>query len=314
MMNGVLVMGYGTPGGPGDLEAYYTHIRGGRPPSKEMLEELASRYEAIGWSPLNEVTHRQADGLQERLEAVAPCRWRVYVGMKHAPPFIGDIVRRMAGDGISEGVGIVMAPHYSRMSTGTYIACAEEARRALPQPFPMTYVERWGEHPGFLDAVADRLTAARAELPEAIRAETPVVFSAHSLPERVLAWADPYPDELRRTAAAVAERTGVRRWTLAYQSAGRTAEPWLGPDVRDAVRQLHQAGDRSVVMCSIGFVADHLEVLYDLDIEVRDLCASLGMRFVRSASLNDHPLMLDALADLVRHHAVAPPTEIPAAH
>jgi ferrochelatase len=313
-VNGVLVMAYGTPGGPENLEAYYTHIRGGRPPSEELLEELAARYEAIGWSPLNELTRRQADGLKERLEAVAPRRWRVYVGMKHAAPFVGDVVRQMADDGISEGVGIVMAPHYSRMSTGTYIACAEEARRALPQPFPMTYVERWGEHPAFLDAVADRLEAARAELPEEVRQGTPVVFSAHSLPERILALADPYPDELRRTAAAVAERTETRRWTLAYQSAGRTPEPWLGPDVRDAVRQLHQAGDRSVVMCSIGFVADHLEVLYDLDIEVRNLCASLGMRFVRAASLNDHPRMLDALADLVQHRAVAPPTEIAAAH
>ncbi len=296
---GVLLMAHGSPTGPEDLEAYYTRIRRGRSPSADLLTEVAARYEAIGWSPLDELTRRQADGLQTRLEAIAPGRWRVYVSMKHAAPFIGDVVRRMADDGIAEGVGLVMAPHYSRMSTGTYFEHAEEARRALPRPFPMAYVERWGEHPAFLDAVAERLAAALAELPSAIRAETPVVFSAHSLPERVLTWGDPYPDELRRTAAEVAKRVGVQRWTLAYQSAGRTSEPWLGPDVRDEVRRLHAAGGRGVVSCPIGFVADHLEVLYDLDIELRDLCACLGMRFVRAASLNDHPRLLDALADLV---------------
>jgi ferrochelatase len=313
-MIGVLVMAYGTPNGPEDLEAYYTHIRRGRPPSRELLEELGARYAAIGWSPLNEITRRQAGGVQARLDAAAPGRYRVYVGMKHAAPFIGDVVRQMAGDGVAEGVGVALAPHYSRMSIGTYIGYAEEARRSLPHPFPMKYVQRWGEHPLFLDAVADRLRAALGRLPEQLRARTPVIFSAHSLPERILTWRDPYPDELQRTSAAVAARAGVARWSFAYQSAGRTAEPWLGPDVRDVVQQLFDAGDRSVASCSVGFVTDHLEVLYDLDIEVRDLCDRLGMRFARAGSLNDHPLMLDALSDLVQHHAVEPPSEVHAAH
>jgi ferrochelatase len=313
-MIGVLVMAYGTPNGPQDLEAYYTHIRRGRPPSQDLLDELAARYQAIGWSPLNALTARQADGLQAHLDAAAPDRYRVYVGMKHAAPFIGDVVRRMAADGVAAGVGIVLAPHYSRMSIGAYLAYAEEARRALPRPFPMKYVERWGEHPLFLDALADRLRAALAHLPEALRAETPVIFSAHSLPERILSWDDPYPEELRRTAAAVAARVGLRRWAFAYQSAGRTAEPWLGPDVREVVQRLYDAGDRSVVSCPVGFVTDHLEVLYDLDIEVREMCGRLGMRFVRAGSLNDHPLMLQAMADLIQHHAVDPPAEVPAAH
>jgi ferrochelatase len=313
-MIGVLIMAYGTPSGPEDLQAYYTHIRRGRPPSRELLDELAARYRAIGWSPLNAITRRQAHGVQARLEAVAPGQYRTYVGMKHAAPFIGDVVRRMAADGIAEGVGIVLAPHYSRMSVGTYIAYAEEARRALPRPFLMRYVERWGEHPLFLDAVAERLRAALAALPDDVRPATPVIFSAHSLPERILTWHDPYPDELRRTSAAVAARAGVARWSFAYQSAGRTPEPWLGPDVRERVQQLYDAGDRSVASCSVGFVTDHLEVLYDLDIEVKDLCDRLGMRFVRAASLNDHPLMLDALVDLLRHHAVEPPVEILTAH
>jgi ferrochelatase len=313
-MIGVLVMAYGTPTGLEDLEAYYTHIRRGRPPSKELLADLAARYQAIGWSPLNAITAQQAQGLHAHLEAVAPGRYRVYVGMKHAPPFIGDVVRRMAADGIVEGVGIVLAPHFSRMSIGTYIAYAEEARRTLLRPFPMKYVERWGDHPLFLEAVADRLRAAQARLPAAVRSTTPVIFSAHSLPERILTWNDPYPEELHRSAQAVAARVGIQRWSFAYQSAGRTPEPWLGPDVREVIEQLHAAGDRSVISCPIGFVTDHLEVLYDLDIEVRDLCARLGMRFIRAASLNDHPLMLAALADLVRHHAVDPPAEVSAVH
>ncbi|MDR7417995.1 MAG: ferrochelatase [Armatimonadota bacterium] len=313
-MIGILAMAYGTPSGPGDLEAYYTHIRRGRPPSRELLDELAARYEAIGWSPLTAITRRQADGLQARLDAAAPGRYRVYVGMKHAPPFIGDAVRQMAADRVTGGVGVVLAPHYSRMSVGTYIAYAEEARRALDRPFSMKYVERWGEHPLFLDAVADRLRVALAELPDAVRPHTPVIFSAHSLPERILGWHDPYPDELRRTSAAVAARVGVTRWSFAYQSAGRTAEPWLGPDVREVVQQLYEAGDRGVVSCAVGFVTDHLEVLYDLDIEVKALCDRLSMRYVRAASLNDHPLMLDALLDLVQHHAVEPPAEVTAVH
>lgn len=313
-MTGVLLMAYGSPRGPQDLEAYYTHIRRGRPPSPELLADLLERYRAIGWSPLHEITQRQADGLQTRLDAAAPGRYRVYVGMKHAAPFIGDTVREMAGDGMTDGIGIVMAPHYSRMSIGTYIAYAEEARRALTRPLAMKYVERWGEHPLFLDALADRLRAALAQLPEGIRPQTPVIFSAHSLPERILSWHDPYPDELRRTSAAVAARTSVARWSFAYQSAGRTAESWLGPDVSEAVQRYHDAGDRSVISCPVGFVTDHLEVLYDLDIEIRRLCERLGMRFVRAGSLNEHPLMLDALSDLVQHHAVEPPAEIPAAH
>lgn len=309
-MIGVLVMAYGTPRGPADLEAYYTHIRRGRPPSAELLEELAARYQAIGWSPLTELTQRQADGLQARLEAVKLGRWRVYVGMKHASPFIGDVVRAMGADGVAEAVGVVLAPHYSRMSVGAYIAAAEAARRALDRPFPARYVERWGEHPLFVEAVTDRLCAALARLPEEIRDRTPVIFTAHSLPERILTWHDPYPDELRRTAAAVAARAGVRTWTLAFQSAGRTAETWLGPDVREVIHRFRDGGVRSVAVCSVGFVTDHLEVLYDLDIEARQVCEALGVQYVRAGSLNDHPLLIEALADLVQHHAVPPPAEL----
>ncbi len=305
-MIGVLVMAYGSPAGPDDLEAYYTHIRRGRAPSPDLLEELAGRYRAIGWSPLHEITRRQADALQARLGAIAPGRHRVYVGMKHTTPFIGEAVAAMAADGITESVGVVLAPHYSRMSIGTYIEAAEAARGTLPAPPAMRYVERWGDHPLFLDALADRLRAALATLPGSERSDAAVIFTAHSLPEKILSWQDPYPDELRRTAAAVAGRVGVRAWTFAFQSASRTADPWLGPDVRDVIRDAHDAGAKSVAVCSVGFIADHLEVLYDLDIEARDLAGRLGMQFVRAASLNDHPMLIDALVDLVQPRATEP--------
>ena len=313
-MIGVLVMAYGSPEGPEDLEAYYTHIRRGHPPSPELLEELAGRYRAIGGrSPLKEITRQQAAALQARLDATAPGRHRVYVGMKHSPPFIGETVKQMAADGITEGIGVVLAPHYSRMSIGSYIEAAEAARKTLPSPFAMKYVERWGDHPLFLDALADRLRAALATLPEPERSATPVIFTAHSLPEKILDWRDPYPEGLRRTASAVANRVGVGTWAFAYQSAGRTADPWLGPDVRDVIQDARDAGHRSVAVCSVGFITDHLEVLYDLDVEAADLATRLGMRFVRAASLNDHPLMIEALADLVAHHA-AEPSDVSAVH
>ncbi len=305
-MIGVLMMAYGSPRGSEDLEAYYTHIRRGRPPSPQLLEELAGRYQAIGWSPLHEITRRQADALQARVDTIRPDRYRVYVGMKHSAPFIGETVAAMAAGGITEGVGVVLAPHYSRMSIGTYIEAAETARRHLPTPLTMHYVERWGEHPLLLDALADRLRAALAILPEPERSRTHVIFTAHSLPEKILEWRDPYPDELRRTSSAVADRVGVGTWTFAFQSAGRTADAWLGPDVRDVIRDAHDAGHGSVAVCSVGFITDHLEVLYDLDVEARTLTEGLGMRFVRAASLNDHPLMIEALADLVQHHAAEP--------
>lgn len=314
-MIGVLLMAYGSPAGPEDLEAYYTHIRGGRRPSPEMLADLAARYRAIGGrSPLLDVTQRQAEGLQARLDREAPGRYRVYIGMKHSPPFIAEVIAAMAADGLREGVGLALAPHYSRMSIGTYIGTAEAARRRLTPPLAMRYVQRWGEHPRLIDALADRLQAAMATLPDDERTETPVIFTAHSLPEKILAWGDPYPEELRRTAEAVAARAGIRRWVFAYQSAGRSADPWLGPDVAEAIRRLHGSGARSVAVCTVGFIADHLEVLYDLDIEAKGLAGSLGLRFVRAGSLNDHPLLIEALADLVQHHAVEPPADAVAAH
>jgi protoporphyrin/coproporphyrin ferrochelatase len=304
---GVLLMAYGSPSRPEELASYYTDIRGGRPPSPELLEELAGRYRAIGGrSPLLDITHRQARALQARLDAQAPGAHRVFIGMKHAAPFIAEAVAGMAAEGIADAVAIALAPHYSKLSIGTYIQAAESARTGVAGAPSMRYVPRWGEHPRFLDALADRLTAALAHLPERERGAVPVLFTAHSLPERILTWGDPYPEELRRTSELVAARCGVPRWQFAFQSAGRTADPWLGPDVLTVLRLLHGQGERTVVACSVGFITDHLEVLYDLDIEARGLAEQLGMRLIRAESLNDHPLLIEALADLMGTTAALP--------
>lgn len=304
---GVLLMAYGSPSGPEDLEAYYTHIRGGRRPSPEALDELAARYRAIGGrSPLLEITQRQAAALQASLDASDPGRYSVWIGMRHAPPFIAETVAAMAGVGIADGVALALAPHYSRMSVGAYIEAAEAARTGPASGLRLGYIERWGDHPLYLDALADRLAAALDGLPASGRADVPVIFTAHSLPERILTWQDPYPDELIRTSQAVAARTGVRRWTFAYQSAGRTAEAWLGPDVLETIRMLRAEGGRAAVVCPVGFIADHLEILYDLEVEARGLADSLGLRMIRAASLNDHPLLIAALADLVRQATAGP--------
>lgn len=297
-------MAYGSPSGPEALEEFYTRVRGGRPPSPEMLRELGERYRAIGGrSPLLEITRRQAAALQARLDRDGPGRFRVYAGMRHSPPLIADAVAAMAADGITAGVGLALVPHYSRIGAGAYIAAAEAALEGTPT-LSLRYVERWGEHPRFLDAVASRLEDALTAMPQEMRGRTPVVFTAHSLPEHALAEGDMYSEELTRTCQEIAGRSGAPEWILAYQSAGRAAGRWLGPDVRDVLRGLAKDGTQAVAVCPVGFVSDHLEVLYDIDIECCALATSAGLRLVRAASLNDSPLLIEALANLVEEAAV----------
>lgn len=302
MTTGLVVMAYGTPGSPDEIEAYYTHIRRGRPPSAEQVAELAGRYRAIGGlSPLAERTRAQVDAIAAALEAAEPGGWRVALGNKHAAPFLEDAVASLAdGDGagrVDRLVGLVLAPHYSRGSVGEYHARAGAV--AAEHGLPYAPVGSWHTLPAWLDAQADRVRSALASLPE----RSKVLFTAHSLPERVLA-ADPYPDQLRASATAIAERAGLERWygwTLAWQSAGRTPEPWRGPDVTQVVRDLGATGRAGgVLVCPQGFVSDHLEVLYDLDIDARRVAGEAGLAFARTASINDDPAVMAALADLVR--------------
>jgi ferrochelatase len=297
----VLLMAYGTPASLADVPAYYTHIRGGRPPAPEQVAHLVARYQAIGGtSPLLAITQEVAAALAARLALP------VYVGMKHWHPFIADVVAQMHRDGVARAAAIVLAPHYSRMSVGVYLATAQEAAARCGGP-ALAPVEAWHLHPGLVATLADRVRAARAGL----SADAHVLFTAHSLPKRILAWGDPYPAQLAASARAVAVAAGASRWSFAFQSASATGEPWLGPDVLDALRDLHAAGVRDVVVCPIGFVADHLEVLYDLDVEAAALARDLGVRLVRTASLNASPAFVDVLADLATA-ALAPGR--PAAH
>jgi ferrochelatase len=299
---GVLAMAYGTAAGPDDVERYYTDIRGGRVPSPELLEGLKGRYAAIGNRfPLLETTERQASGLQRELDEKEPGGFRVYLGMKHSPPFIAEGVAKMRADGVERAVGLVLAPHYSKFSIGTYIERVEKAVADEGSP-SFTFVKSWHDHPGFIDILSSRVADALAKLSAEDGERAMVVFSAHSLPARILDEGDPYPRELQGTADLVAARLGLSEYTTGWQSAGRTPDPWLGPDLSDLSEDLATKGYRDVVVCAGGFVADHLETLYDLDIEAKQRAERAGISFVRTEGMNDDPRFVAALAELVREH------------
>jgi ferrochelatase len=290
----VLLMAYGTPRRPEDIEAYYTDVRRGRPPPPELLDDLVRRYAAIGGvSPLLERTEAQAAGLRRALEARAPGVFRVDLGLKHAAPFIEDTVVRVAREGVRRIVGLVLAPHYSAFSVGQYLGRARERAARLRPMVEVLGIEEWHLEPAYLDFLTDQVAAGLAALPP----RTKVLFSAHSLPSRIVDLGDPYPDQLRETAEAVVERLGGADWATAWQSAGRTPEPWLGPDVRDVIREVAETGEADgVLVCPCGFVSDHLEILYDLDLEARAVADEVGIAFARTAVVNDDAAVLGALA------------------
>lgn len=296
----VLAMAYGTPAGPAELEAYYTHIRRGRPPTPELLAGLRRRYEAIGGrSPLLELTRAQVAGIERALGEAGRPDVPVALGMKHAAPFIEDAVADLAAGGVRRIVGLVLAPHYSRLSVGEYAERARAAAAAAAGRPAVSVVPSWHLAPGYLDFLSTALEDALRTLPAQAHAGAHVLFTAHSLPTRILEEDDPYPTQLRETAAAVAVCTGLERWSVAWQSAGRTPEPWIGPDVLQALGEQAAAGASAVVVCPAGFVADHLEVLYDLDIEAAARARELGIAFARTASPNADPRLCGALAQVV---------------
>jgi ferrochelatase len=294
---GALVMAYGTPGSPEDIEAYYTHIRRGRAPTEAQLADLVARYEAIGGiSPLAQRTEAQRAAVAGALDDRAPGDWTVTLGQKHAAPYIEDGIAALADAGATDAVGLVLAPHFSRAGVGEYHRRAAEAAGGAGLRYHR--IDSWHLEPAYLAFLADAVTEARATLP----ARHKVLFTAHSLPERALA-GDPYPDQLHRSAAAVAERLGMLPWpdwALAWQSAGRTPEPWRGPDILAVIRDLAGTGrSEGVLVCPQGFTADHLEILYDLDIEAAGVAAEVGLVFARTRSLNDDATVMGALADRV---------------
>lgn len=303
---GVLVMSYGTPRSMEGIEPYYTHIRRGNPPSEEQLAELKERYEAIvgGVFPLRENTDRQVAELQhtlDRLTANTDVQYVCYQGLKHVQPFIEDGVAAMAQDGITEAISIVLAPHYSVMSVGGYNRRAQE--EAAKHGIQIRCVNSYHLHPELIDALAKRVNEQlEAFVSEgAIRDEIRVLFSAHSLPARILEMNDPYPDELNATAAAVAKQCGLKdgQWRFTWQSAGQTATPWLGPDILDTLAAVADEGAKWVLSAPVGFVSDHLEVLYDLDIEALHTAEQLEIGFKRIRMLNDDPQYMLVLADTI---------------
>lgn len=298
---GILAMAYGTPAGPDQIEAYYTHIRHGRPPTGELLTELRGRYEAIGGrSPLLEITRAQVAGLGRALAAAGAEETVLALGFKHAAPFIEDGVHELLAARVRRIVAVVLAPHYSRMSVGEYAQRVQAAVDGEADPPSVVVVRSWHLAQPYLELLARSVLDVLATLPAERRDRAQVLFTAHSLPTRILAEHDPYPDQLRETAAAVAElaQLGPERWGVAWQSAGRTPEPWIGPDVLEVLSDLRDRTD-TVVVCPAGFVADHLEILYDLDIEARQRAAELGLCFARTASPNDSAALAQALAEVV---------------
>jgi protoporphyrin/coproporphyrin ferrochelatase len=282
-------MAYGSPSRPGEIPAYFADIRGGRPASPEAVEELTERYRRIGGtSPLNEITERQRAALERELGIP------VYVGMKHWTPRIAEAAERALAEGAERVVGLVLAPHFSRMSVGSYHRQLEEALAGRAE---LAFIASYHAFEPFIELLAERVGETDAH----------VVFTAHSLPERILADGDPYKEQLLETSSLVAERAGIESWSFAFQSESPTGEPWLGPDILDELDRLHGEGVRKALVAPIGFVADHLEIYWDIDVEARQKAAELGLELERTESLNDDPAFIRVLASLVTQQPAFPP-------
>ncbi len=303
----VLLMAYGSPNSLDEIEPYYTDIRGGRKPTPENLKELVARYQRIGGrTPLLDITREQARALQAQLGD----GFRVYVGMKHWHPFIAQALEEIARDGLQRVIALPLAPHYSRFSMDGYFQRVRDAIRKLNVPLDVTYVESWNDHPLFLRAVAEKMEGARRKLGVSGWDEIQVIFSAHSLPERILQSNDPYPQELRETCEGVAALVGLKEWRFAYQSAGRTSDKWLGPDILDTLAESATQGTRRLLIAPIGFVADHLEILYDIDIECAERARELGIEMRRIESQNISPAFIAALAAIVGEYVTGRATNL----
>ncbi|HIS27917.1 MAG TPA: ferrochelatase [Candidatus Avamphibacillus intestinigallinarum] len=297
---GLLVMAYGTPNKESDIEPYYTHIRHGRKPSEEALQDLKDRYKAIGGiSPLAEITKDQAHSLGKRLNEVQDeYEFSVYIGLKHIAPFIEDAVEEMAKDGIKEAASIVLAPHYSTFSIKSYNGRAKE--ECEKQGITITSVESWYKEPKFINYWSEAIKDIFTKMPQEERKASCLIVSAHSLPEKILQDGDPYADQLAETAKLIADAAGVQNYEIGWQSEGNTPDPWLGPDVQDLTRDLHkEKGYTSFVYAPVGFVADHLEVLYDNDYECKVVCDEIGANYHRPEMPNAKPEFIDTLAGVV---------------
>lgn len=298
---GLLVMAYGTPYKEEDLERYYTHIRHGRKPSPEMIEELRGRYEAIGGiSPLGRITLEQAEKLKHYLNTIQDeIEFKMYLGLKHIEPFIENAVQEMHKDGITEAVSIVLAPHFSTFSVKSYNGRAKEEAEKLGS-LSIVSIESWYKEPKFINYWVKKVRDVYQQMPDSERSEAMLIVSAHSLPERIVQMGDPYPDQLQETADLIAKQAEVQEYTVGWQSAGNTPDPWLGPDVQDLTYDLFEKeGYKAFVYVPVGFVADHLEVIYDNDIECKAVTDKVGASYYRPEMPNAQPEFIDAMATVI---------------
>jgi len=298
-MIGVLVMAYGGPNNLDEVEPYLLDVRGYRSTSPEIIHEVRESYrENGGRSPILEQTQAQADALAAALNTNGNgTLFKAFVGMRHWHPFISDALADMQRQGIERAVGLVMAPHYSLMSIGAYYQKLEEAN----SPIKFLRIEDWHVEPGYIQALANRVHDALKRFPQEVRADMPVIFTAHSLPEKILEWDDPYPSQLRETVSAVMEQLGDQPHEFAFQSAAISTIPWLGPDAGEVIERLVQEGKKHLLLCPIGFVCEHVEILYDIDIVYQNLAGSLGIHLERIEMLNTAPQMIEGLAQLIQN-------------
>ena len=298
-MIGVLVMAYGGPDNLDEVEPYLMDVRGYRATAPEIIQEVRERYREIGGrSPIRERTQAQADALQRVLDQQGG-GFKTFVGMRHWNPFIQDTLAEMRAQGIERSVGLVMAPHFSRMSIQAYFNKIEDANSGMQ----VAKIADWHLLPEYVDALTQRVQVALERFPESVREQVPMIFTAHSLPERILEWGDPYPMQLLATTDALAERLGSRPYEFAYQSAAISTEPWLGPDASEVMERYAAEGKRHMLICPIGFVCEHVEILYDIDVVYQKLASDLDVQLERIVMLNDDPQMIRGLAGLVRQTA-----------
>ncbi len=295
----VLMMAYGGPESLDDVRPYLMDVRNYRPTSDTVVAEITERYVEIGGrSPILELTNAEAIGIERALNEQAGKEesWKVWVGMRHWHPHIEDVLSQMADVGVTEAIGLVMAPHFSQMSIGAYFKRAATAKSSIR----LHEILSWNLLPGYLDALVDRIASALLRFPEEERDNVPVIYTAHSLPERIRTWDDSYERELEATVDALRHRLPGQPWEWAYQSAAMTPDPWLGPDVAEVVEGYAAQGKRHVLVAPIGFVTEHVEILYDIDVDFTRRAKAIGVHLERIEMLNAHPLMIGALADLVK--------------
>ncbi|HMS82824.1 MAG TPA: ferrochelatase [Nitrospira sp.] len=299
----ILLMAMGGPDCLENVEPFLRDVRGGRPTPPELVEEIRERYRATGGkSPAVGITQEVAKKLERQLNEAGDSRYRVYVGLRHWHPFIKEAYAELLKDSPGQIIGVCMTPQQSSLSTGAYRKKVEEARTGLEDHTPVTYVGSWNRHPQLIAALVENIRGGLQKFPAEVRATVPVLFTAHSLPERIVALKDPYPEAVKGTVEAVTRLLETQPAYFAYQSQGRSDEPWLGPTVEAMLETIQQAGHRHVLVAPIGFICDHVETLFDIDIELKQVATKKHLHLERMAMLNDSTPMIETLRDILSAH------------